>query len=99
MARLLRSRRQRMGSAALSYVGPLHLPSSCGPFQVSDVHGFVTSNPLAPPCSAFGHLTFGRLTVDLMVQEADFPGESRDRLAARLERTLEAAGQEGADRR
>jgi hypothetical protein len=98
MGHLLRTRRQRMGSAALSYVGPLPLPSSCGPFAVSDVHGFVTSNPLAPPCSAFAHLTFGRLTVDLMVQESDFPEESRERLAATLARTLEGAGQEDAGR-
>lgn len=64
-----------MGTAALSYLGPVSLSRQVGSTEVLGLRAFVTTNRISPEISALGHLFGGRLHLDAMVERADFSQE------------------------
>lgn len=89
MQRLLRKQNERMATTALSYVGPLRLNPAYGTIEVTDVHGFITTNRLSPELSAFGHLCFGRLRLDFMYLAADMDADQAQAIAQDIKQLLQ----------
>lgn len=71
----VRAESRRMGTAALSYLGPVSLSRQVGSTEVLGLRAFVTTNRISPEISALGHLFGGRLHLDAMVERADFSQE------------------------
>ena len=88
MRQTLRAGRDRMGDAALSYLGPVDLPARFGAFTLEDVYAFISSNPLAPPLSGFAHLFDHRLHLGLMTLTGDFDDAAADALVRNLRSRL-----------
>jgi hypothetical protein len=88
MRRLLKNRNERMATTALSYAGPIPVRRSYGPVEVVDIHSFITTNPISPMFSAFGHLFAGRLILDFMFQEADMDGAGAQEISRDIKQLL-----------
>jgi hypothetical protein len=80
MGHVLRRGTERMADTALSYLGPIELPERVRSWTVTDVHAFISSNPLGPILSGFGHLFGRRLSLGFMTMAGDMDGERADAL-------------------
>ena len=66
-----RDKKERFGSTALSYVGPVQIKKKYGELEVAGIHGFISNNCLGPELSGFGKICFGRLSLDLNILTAE----------------------------
>lgn len=61
----------RLAATAVSYVGPITLPTQYGAMELTAVHAFLANNRLGPEFAAFVHLFQGALTWDMMYLSQD----------------------------
>ncbi len=87
----LRQANDRMGTVALSYMGPLELESTYGKTKVLGVHGAVTNNPLGAELSAFGKMIDGRIELDLQYLTAEMDRPAAEDMVRTVEQCLISA--------
>jgi hypothetical protein len=80
----------RMGTTALSYPGPIDLPSSYGPFAVTGLDAFTNNFPLGPEYSALAHLFRGELSCDILYMDSDMDLVKAQQIALDMQSILEA---------
>lgn len=88
---LLSQRRMRMASTALSYLGPIRLSNQYGPYQLREVHGFVSDVDIGPLFTALAHLWRGELRWDFAYLDTDWEREEAEAIADGLLHELRAA--------
>jgi hypothetical protein len=88
---LLSQRRMRMASTALSYLGPIKLSDQYGPYQLKDVHGFVSDVDIGPAFTALAHVWRSELRWDFAYLDTDWDQEKAGAIADRLLEELRAA--------
>ena len=81
MTMIIKTKRMRMSTTAISYAGPLLLAESYGDIEVTAVNGFVANNRLGPVSSAFVKIFRGRLEWDFVVLDTDMDASTADRIA------------------
>lgn len=86
--------RLRMGSAALSYTGPLGFPDEFGELGIRGVHAFVTNPPIGAEVAAQARLFRGRLWWDFTYLDADMDAAGAATIAADILFRLEEAARE-----
>ncbi len=91
MRAILGQKRQRMGTTALSYTGPLTLETAGrGPegLLVRDVHVFVSNFPLGPEYTAQARIFRGRLVWDIVYLDADMTADEAWAIAREMKARL-----------
>ncbi len=88
---LFRMKAFRMGATALSYTGPLALPTEYGQFELTGVHAFAGNMPLGPEYSALVRLFRGELWWDLLYLDCDMDAAGARRIADEMQTILEGA--------
>lgn len=91
MQALFKLRAFRMGATALSYSGPLAVPTSFGRFEVTGVHAFPANMPVGPEYSALVRLFRGELCWDIAYLDCDMDAATAREIAADMQALLEAA--------
>lgn len=84
MTMILRLRRMRMSDTAVTYPGPLGVKAAYGDIEVTEMHGFITTNRLAPVSSALVHIFNGRLCWDFSFFDGDLDADQMQRIADRV---------------
>ncbi|TNE53084.1 MAG: hypothetical protein EP344_15200 [Bacteroidetes bacterium] len=82
-------KRQRLGVAALSFMGTLNLDRTYGPVQLDHVQAFITNNQYGPEFSAFGKILFGALSLDFTYLPAETSPEQAANMVAAIKLKLE----------
>ena len=88
---LFRLRAFRMAVTALSYSGPLDLPSDWGPFELTAVHAFASNFTLGPEYSALVRLFRGELWWDIVYLDSDMDAARARLIAREMQAVLEKA--------
>jgi hypothetical protein len=91
MRMLFRLRAFRMAATALSYSGPLDLPTNWGSFEVTGVHAFAANFTLGPEYSGLVRLYRGELWWDLLYLDSDMDEAGARQIAHEIQTVLEAA--------
>lgn len=81
----------RMGATALSYTGPLNLPTDYGQFELTGVHAFAGNMTLGPEYSALVRLFRGELWWDILYLDSDMDATGARRIADDMRAILEGA--------
>jgi hypothetical protein len=81
----------RMGATALSYTGPLGLPTDYGQFEVTGLHAFAGNMTLGPEYSALVRLFRGELWWDILYLDSDMDGAGARTIADQMRAILEGA--------
>jgi hypothetical protein len=81
----------RMAATALSYTGPVNLPSSYGPFEVTGLHAFTTNFNLGPEYSALVHFFRKELWCDILYLDSDMDEAGAREIAHDMQTLLEGA--------
>jgi hypothetical protein len=90
MKMLFRLKAFRMAATAISYSGPLDMPTSWGPFELTGVHSFAANMTVGPEYSAHVRLFRGELWWDMMYLDSDMDAAGARRIAREIQ-VLEAA--------
>jgi hypothetical protein len=88
MKAIFKLRAFRMGATALSYSGPLAVPTSFGRFEVSGIHAFPANMPVGPEYSALVRLFRGELWWDIVYLDCDMDGSTAREIAADMQASL-----------
>jgi Condensation domain len=91
MKMLFRLKAFRMGATALSYTGPLGLPTDYGRFQVTGLHAFAGNMTLGPEYSALVRLFRGELWWDILYLDSDMDAAGARRIADEMQAILQGA--------
>jgi len=91
MKMLFRMKAFRMGATALSYTGPLTLPTDYGRFEVTGLHAFAGNMTLGPEYSALVRLFRGELWWDILYLDSDMDAAGAQRIAHEMQAILEGA--------
>lgn len=91
MQTLIRFQRFRMGTIALSYVGPVDLEPVYGTIRVRGLHGFTANNRLGPVYVAFAKILHGQLLWDLQYLTADMDRQTAQVLVDNIRAILKTA--------
>jgi hypothetical protein len=81
MRPILRQRRQRMGTTALSYTGPARLPHRFGSIEVSSPEVFISNLTLGPEYTAHARLADGELRWNIVYLDCDMDRATADRIS------------------
>jgi hypothetical protein len=81
MRPILRQRRQRMGTTALSYTGPSRLPHRFGSIEVSSPDVFISNLTLGPEYTAQARLADGELRWNIVYLDCDMDRATADRIS------------------
>jgi hypothetical protein len=90
MKMIFRLRAFRMGATALSYSGPVELPSA-GSFKVTGLHAFATNMSVGPEYSALVRLFRGELWWDILYLDSDMDAAGAQAIAHEIRTILEEA--------
>lgn len=88
---LFRMKAFRMGATALSYIGPLDLPTAWGSFEVTGLHAFTANMTLGPEYSALVRLFRGELCWDILYLDSDMDAAGARQIADDVRTILEEA--------
>lgn len=91
MQALFKLKAFRMGATALSYSGPLAVPTSFGSFEVTAVHAFPANMPVGPEYSALVRLFRGELCWDIAYLDSDMDEATAREIAADMQALLAEA--------
>jgi hypothetical protein len=91
---IIRLRRMRFGSAAVSYTGPLSFPERFGGLEVRGFNAFVSNMPIGAEVTGLARLYRGRLWWDFVTLDADMDEAAARAIAADILRCLEEAADE-----
>jgi len=91
MKMLFRLKAFRMGATALSYTGPLALPTDYGQFEVTGLHAFAGNMTLGPEYSALVRLFRGELWWDILYLDSDMDAAGARRIADDMRGILQGA--------
>ena len=80
-----------MGATALSYSGPVTLPTSYGRFELKGLHAFPGNMPEGPEYSALVRLFRGELWLDMLYLDSDMGEDTARRIAQDMQTMLEGA--------
>jgi hypothetical protein len=81
MRPILRQRRQRMATTALSYTGPARLPRRFGSIEVSSPEVFISNLTLGPEYTAQARLADGELRWNIVYLDCDMDRATADRIS------------------
>jgi hypothetical protein len=81
----------RMAATALSYSGPLNLPTSWGRFELAGVHAFAPNMTVGPEYHALVRLFRGELWWDIGYMDCDMEEAAARRIAEETRAVLEEA--------
>jgi hypothetical protein len=81
----------RMAATALSYTGPLNLPTDYGSFALTGLHAFTTNFTLGPEYSALVHLFRSRLWCDILYLDSDMDSARAQLISEDMQTLLERA--------
>jgi len=81
MRPILKQRRQRMGTTALSYTGPSRLPRRFGSIEVSNPEIFISNLTLGPEYTAQASLADGELRWNIVYLDCDMDRAAADRIS------------------
>ncbi len=81
MRPILRQRRHRMGTTALSYTGPSRLPSRFGSIEMSSPEVFISNLTIGPEYTAQARLTDGELHWNIVYLDCDMDRATADRIS------------------
>ncbi len=90
MRPILRQRRQRMGTTALSYTGPSRLPRRFGSIEVSSPEVFISNLTLGPEYTAQARLADGELLWNIVYLDCDMDRTMADRISDEMLNILRA---------
>ncbi len=90
MKMIFRMKAFRMGATALSYSGPVDLPTDGG-FKVAGLHAFATNMTLGPEYSALVRLFRGELWWDILYLDSDMDADGARAIAHEMQTILEGA--------
>ncbi|KPM46715.1 phthiocerol/phthiodiolone dimycocerosyl transferase family protein [Jiulongibacter sediminis] len=85
---MLKTRKFRMASTALSYIGQLDLKTTYGHLKPLEVRTFISNNQIGPPVSAFGRLLYGRLRLDFTLLKNEFTEQESEQLMKSIRDSL-----------
>jgi len=94
MRPILRQRRQRMGTTALSYTGPSRLPSRFGSIEVSSPEVFISNLTLGPEYTAQARLADGELRWNIVYLDCDMDRATADRISDEMLEILRSGPEE-----
>ena len=92
MTMMIKTKRMRMSTTAVSYGGPLAPSDRYGDIEVTDVHGFISNNRLGPVTSAFAKIFRGGLSFDFVFLDTDMDEPTAVRIADSTRDVLIEAG-------
>jgi hypothetical protein len=94
---LLKQSSVRMGTTALSYVGPMLLDPDPGPERILDLHAFVSNFPLGPEFTAQVRWLRGQLAWDVVFLDTDMDRPQAEVVVHEALRLLAAAAADRAE--
>lgn len=89
---VIRMNRERLGTCAMSYTGPLSLPERVGRFELRGVNTYISNNRLGPVLAGQARLFRKKLEINLLYLDTDMP---QARAAAIRDGIREALLQQG----
>ena len=95
MRPILKQRRQRMGTTALSYTGPSRLPRRFGSIEVSNPEIFISNLTLGPEYTAQASLADGKLRWNIVYLDCDMDRATADRISDEMLDILRAGSTGG----
>lgn len=96
MKMIVRMKKMRMGTTALSYAGPISVDQDYGSIRIRGLHAFTTNMTIGPEFSALSRLFLGEIWLDLLYIDTDMDSEMAARIAEEMRGILTEAAQSAA---
>ncbi len=91
MKMIVRMKKMRMGTTALSYAGPISIDRAYGSIRVRGLHAFTANMPIGPEFSALARYFLGEVWLDLLYIDTDMDSQMAGRIAEEMRGILTQA--------
>ena len=86
----MKTKKERLGIAALSFIGKLELASTYGNLELKQLETYISNNPLGPQFSAFGKILFGQIGLDFIYLSAEIKKEEAETIVNEIKQLMES---------